>query len=812
MAASPPSLLQHCFREAASAARDALARCIDGVVAELQLAEHKSPSIADRDAAADAWRGLQQHKAGCCERFAVQLLASFENAGQPAAPPSTPRAPAGELTLVDDTELARAIESSRLLQRVLPTVEQPLSRLDALVSAAQGLPAVSPERNPFRPEQIVQVLQAVLGEASVEPPVRATWLRHLTEPFGRELAALYALLATRLETAHVQAAGYRVLATVSSTRAGTPRDSGAAPVADGAAPSRRRGPEAPPPHGQPDTEAPVAPDGVPYADLAGYEIGDALFQDFLDHGGSLAQHRLAPSYYVAVESQLAQLRAQPETHDPAPPDTAEPTDPDLAPQDRPVRALGVGSQLNPERWGPYSRARERSLVRTGLKKDATRVGQVLGLELVRKIVDQVAQDPRLLTPVREAIVALEPSLLRLAMVDPRFLHDEQHPGRLLMERVAQRSLRYEDPAAPGFPEFFEPVRAGFNALNAQEAIADPQPFAAALASLEGLWSAEDAHDDAPREQAVQAVRLAEQRQALADQIAYDLSQRTDLDRVPAAVLDFLYGPWSLAMAQARLNDTRQQIDPGGYGVLVSELVWSSKVEFTLQQPAKLITMIPGLLRQLREGLDLLGQDPAERDAFFTALEQLHRPVLELRRASRERIAEATAALMADPAVQPATPEQRVARPAAQPWLAPREQGAAGFEPDTPATAPVQGADDGLAEQLQALAGMTGTALPATAQADVAEDTEADDGTAAILHALHVGSWVDLKVGRRWRRARLVWCSANGALYMFESRGGRPHSMTRRSCERLLREGQLRPVHGGGVVAQALQSLRAAAKA
>ena len=72
---------------------------------------------------------------------------------------------------------------------------------------------------------------------------------------------------------------------------------------------------------------------------------------------------------------------------------------------------------------------ERSMVRSRLRKDATRVAQVLGLELVRKVVDQVARDPRLLAPVREAIVALEPSLLRLAMVDPRFFSDEHHPGR-----------------------------------------------------------------------------------------------------------------------------------------------------------------------------------------------------------------------------------------------------------------------------------------------------------------------------------------------------------------------------------------------
>jgi hypothetical protein len=42
--------------------------------------------------------------------------------------------------------------------------------------------------------------------------------------------------------------------------------------------------------------------------------------------------------------------------------------------------------------------------------------------------------------------------------------------------------------------------------------------------------------------------------------------------------------------------------------------------------------------------------------------------------------------------------------------------------------------------------------------------------------------------------------------MFVSHGGQPHSMTKRSCERLLRERLLRPVDNQGVVAQALDAV------
>ncbi len=852
---APQSLiLRQCFQEAASAAGAALARCIDQIVAALQLAETKSMKMAERDELATAWRDLLKHKNNWSADYPAQLLRAFEaaptvSANATAHALATARTmssgPSGfaELSLVDDTELLQAIESSRLLQSLLPTVEQPLARLDALVSSAQGLQTVSPELNPMRPEVFAQTLRTLIGTVPAEPTVASMWLRMLAEPLAPELAKIYAHVAQLLDAAHVQAAGYRVLQTPAGSKPGADRGaasrrgdlegpgtgSGSLGGQSGQGGHSGRGGMGETGRGSLSAAAPldddvVASDDIPYADLAGYEIGDALFQDFLYHGGSNAQARLAPSYYASVEEELATLRASPEP----PPESAPqglPSQRQAEYQatpavDRPARLVDVLSQLSSQLWGVYGRARERSLVRSELKKDATRVGQVLGLEVVRKLVNQVAQDPRLLVPVREAIVALEPSLLRLAMVDPRFFSDERHPGRLLMERVAQRSFRFNDEFSAEFNSFFTPVHAAFNDLNQQRDIQSPEPFSAALAQLEALWGSEDTQESAQREEALRAMRFAEQRQATADQIAYDLSTRSDLEKVPGAVLDFLFGSWALVMAQAKLTDTRNQIDPKGYGSVVSQLVWSSKIDFTLNQPAKLIEMIPGLLRQLNEGLDSLGQDPAERQTFFAALEKLHRPVLELRRATRERVAQETARLMADPAVQPASPEQRVAKAAEQPWLAPREIGSAGFDkeaavggdsgavPLPPATSAPAGADNAtpgdaeVDDQMQELMSALGTAGVATTPSDT--DTSPD--AAAVLQSLHIGHWVDLYSKGHWLRAQLIWASTRGTLYMFESHGGQPHSMTRRSCEKLVRERLLRPVQSQGVIDQALDAL------
>jgi hypothetical protein len=52
----------------------------------------------------------------------------------------------------------------------------------------------------------------------------------------------------------------------------------------------------------------------------------------------------------------------------------------------------------------------------------------------------------------------------------------------------------------------------------------------------------------------------------------------------------------------------------------------------------------------------------------------------------------------------------------------------------------------------------------------------------------------------------MWASTKASLFMFTSRGGRAHTMTRRSCEKLLAKGWLRPVVTRAVVKEALQKM------
>ncbi|MEZ5664027.1 MAG: DUF1631 family protein [Burkholderiaceae bacterium] len=433
--------------------------------------------------------------------------------------------------------------------------------------------------------------------------------------------------------------------------------------------------------------------------------------------------------------------------------------------------------------------------------------------MVRKLVSQVAGDPLLLTPVRESVVALEPALLRLAMSEPRYFSREDHPARQLIEQTAQRSFRYNDEYSSEFEEFIAPVRQQVQALNASGAV-DAAPFASALDSLQTAWSAADEAEDIRKRSQLEAVRFAETRQERADQIAWEISNRPDVFNAPGVVLEFLYGSWSLVIASDELRHPGAGSDPSGYRKVISHLLWSTRREVTLRQPRQLFEVVPRMVMTLRKGLEELGKTPEETQTFFDALLKLHEPVLKLRRMRAladgsssgptplEEVQEdeETAALLA-----PATAQQQRPRAPEQPWLGAGERRSAGFD-DTLVLDDGGSVEAREAQEDRGLEKVEKEEEAVRPAASVAGQRTAFADPLTMLAALHIGDWVDLYSAGQWLRAELVWSSSKASLFMFTSRGGRTHTMTRRSCERLLLKRWLRPVATHTVVSRALEKV------
>ena len=866
-------LIKRSRQEAVFLASSMIDRCVEAASTALQEAERKASSMPTRIELDDAAAGLLKHRAAMRAGYAAKVDDAVGTAlheartqadVQPAEKGGRMLDADSSLALLDDAEVARFVEASRLQQTAMPVVEQELARLDSLMSSALGLPVVRADLNPLRPDVLCKALLELLESFSETPQVRAHWTKALARPFANELKRLYESIGKLLEAQGVEEARYRLKLTEGGMapppkagQAGGSGQGGGGPGGNG--------------HGTPgggggDKAMPSDAEAVRQRRALFPRMGDlaqaqpavpqALIRDFLYRPQWVAENDepLPPAYYEEVHAQLASAirsSAQAPSFDEAAQARQRLRDKALSVVDRPTRAVDVATPLPPEQWGEAALPAARTRTLMELKGRATKISQALGLDAVRTLVTQVAGDGRVMAPVREAFVAMEPALLRMAMKDPRFFGDDHHPARRLIEGVAQRSFKYNDEYADEFEHFMAPVRDAVRELNDQSE-ASNSAFSDRLQQLEGRWQAEDVGEKEVQDASLRSMHFAQERQALADKVAWEFSLRSDLDRVPTVVADFLFKDWSLVIAHAQLVDKRGGVDPGGYLAVVTDLLWSVKREAVLKEPRRLFEVVPGVLKTLRRGLDMLGKEGHETDSFFTALMRYHDPVLRLRRLRSARDAEASGLARLEDESSFMVPldmesesiplERPSPRAAEQPWLGRHELAAAGFDDDAEHSSGLTplGADESLSAVVpldseqpadvttfdvpQASQGAVGDfvplgeAEPASAQPvpasrrDAVSPAEAPADEAeqarqrAILERLRTGDWVDLRVRGQWRRAQLSWSSENGSLFMFVSRGGRPHSMTRRTCEKLIRQRHLRPVDAAAVVDKALRRL------
>ena len=394
------------------------------------------------------------------------------------------------------------------------------------------------------------------------------------------------------------------------------------------------------------------------------------------------------------------------------------------------------------------------------------IGRQLGDEVVRMMLDQLAQDERMVLPVRAQLRVLEPVLARLAKSDPRFFIDRAHPARQLLDRVAQRSLLFardhDDSDGEGILGFVACVAYAVNTL--VQGPGDAEAFAGVLEALEQDWTAFEAMRRRQREDALNARQHAEQRMLLAQRFSGAMMERFKNSGLPELVASFLRGPWSQVLAEVHLRNTTAEPDPRAYLALVDDLVWSVHPPLVRLDYSRLVRLIPRLLARLNEGLVLIRYPREPVSIFLDDLSALHEKALEEHRRALAA-ARASAAVQSGSSVESAAGEVAPPMPPMPPTPMPM-----------PPMPPAPPGDDATLPLGQARPRVRHIAKGPSAPRD-----------------LMLGSSVDLLLGGAWVRAELTWISHNRNLFMFISGAGLAHAMSRRTMDRLETQGRIRVV-------------------
>lgn len=729
----------------------------------LQAREDLSRTPGERRALLEARQQLARIAFVMSERYPGTLRKTLEQeaAQQQKSTRSLFTVHFDELELMDETQISESVERARAGQIVASAVEAPLADLDALVCAAQGLASVRPEQNPLRPDVFLQALQGVVAQMQAPAEVRREWMAHMAHALGDELRKLYLGLIGTLQQSGVRPVGYAVRQANGEYVYLGPNSSGAAPgFGHETAPAR--------------LEVPQAAAAAGHADslLTLDRLRRLLLGELTEAPAPTSLETYAEKFSLEFETPGAAHEAPAADFDITVPAAFE--------------ALQEMNQVSHmmERLG-HQRTRapdDASAQYASLRQSAGGLGQALSMEVVALMVDNMARDHRLLWPVQQFIRALEPALLQLALADPRFFNDKQHPARRLLQEITDRSLAFDSLEAPGFESFMQPLMEIASPL-ATAHIDSQEPFEATLEQLQATWAERERARKRERQRAIEALQHAEQRHLLAAKISRDIWLLPQIGQVPQEISRFLLGPWSQVLAQAQLTSSTGCADPHRYRELVDALIWSAQPEQTRQNVGRLARLLPKLLGKLREGLASIDYPATKTAAFFDQLMQLHQLAFKPG---------------TEPTPRPAPPPRTrsTLQPAPdrddEPWIAPSEAKESGY------------IESSLAPESQAPAAMPPPDRAAPLAAGAAP------GSTVEPPALALGTWVELLVAGKWERTQLSWIGPHGTLFLFTSPSSRTQSMTKRLLDRLIDQGSMRVLTQQTVVDGALDAVAEAA--
>ena len=257
--------------------------------------------------------------------------------------------------------------------------------------------------------------------------------------------------------------------------------------------------------------------------------------------------------------------------------------------------------------------RERS---TELKKKATTTGEKAIIEVVALMFQSILAEDRIPPAVRVWFARLQVPVLRVALAEPEFFSNLDHPARKLIDRMGACVLGFDSTSINGSALEAE-IRRVVQVIE-QYPETGRRVFQLVYDEFEKFLSKFLTEKQATS-RLVSVAQQVEQRETLA--IQYTIELRTMLRDMPVRdeIREFLFKTWAEVLALSAVRDGPQHADTVAFKRTAADLVWAASAKPNRSDRAQVIQNLPGLLQRLRQGLTLLGVNGPEQDTQVKTL-------------------------------------------------------------------------------------------------------------------------------------------------------------------------------------------------
>lgn len=262
-----------------------------------------------------------------------------------------------------------------------------------------------------------------------------------------------------------------------------------------------------------------------------------------------------------------------------------------------------------------------SAMRGELISKSTRTVDKLTIELVGMLFDHVMQDKQVPAEIKARISRLQFPVLKAALMDAAFFASSAHPARKLIDRIAGTSTGWEPYGDDNQNYLKEVERVIAEILRAFET--DLGVFDKVYAEFDRFVSDISPEDSDPVSRAKKALEAAEKHEILTINTTIQVRRAFERVDLEPYIKEFLLGPWVKVLVAASVRSEAQPGFAKAFRDVIHELVWSVQPKASTEDRNKLVKMIPGMVRVLRDGLALVNVSERDRDTFFSKLMESH---------------------------------------------------------------------------------------------------------------------------------------------------------------------------------------------
>jgi hypothetical protein len=592
----------------------------------------------------DARSALLRLRGEIANAFTDQLTLRL-NGRKPCLVPTGPMNTGSELSLQSDDVLDEYMSARNVMRSIESSTLGDLPLLHQRMAFLKRMPGMRMDEDPFSPQSVVSaMLEAMQSVADTTPEMRLHWLRAMAGMGGMGYSDVYSDLNRYLTDAGVakqqprapsrppvgQPGGQRAaesgaLSSYEETWAGV------ANVGDGFANGGYAQPGQPGQsasygqHAQMQSHMSMQPDAVPLQQLAANLVSLVERLQHVVPGISGGPGATDPSLHSMVRNKEAMqisaalgFAANGAFRAPL----VASADPKLLSS---LTSLQMQSG-QPDFFGGGVQDAPRTVLREVVPGYATGDISVLDAtttELVAMMFDFVLARRELRDEIKVLLGRLQIPMLKAAMVDRGFFSRKNHPGRQLLNRLADAGLGWSPDEGLDDP-LFRKIQSVIDRI-VQNFVDDLGVFTEALVDLEQFVNGQelDARPaiDAETAEALEADRLI----SAVMEAKHTVESRISQHALPEQVKEFIEVAWQPHLQDSLLDKGKESGEYAKAVEALDELIWSVAPKDQPAERAQLGQRVPSLVKRLREGLKSLSNEAIA--PFFDRLFEVHSGLL-----------------------------------------------------------------------------------------------------------------------------------------------------------------------------------------